>query len=353
MSGCKGQKDGEEPVGIGGGHAGLNIKHPSFGNKWASYATDYKMVGFEHFPRVDHSYRSPWVRDEAASEDFAELRATSPRTFGGPGPMMEAFTNPKPQPDALTKFGERCLEDLYRDYPDKKLRGIQKEAIDSVFNALEQVAKEAAYKWISTWHPVMNWNDIIASIMPREPTYDEAHERPEAPILNPTPMSPGAKSKGKKRDDLVSPYNMTTLADLFRKCVAKPAESSPAQMTDVKRVLGHCIELCRALRDGKRTVLLEKFGEKLAWISSGLDFRRIEAHKAAAEKLRQNNARCRVVQVPEKNLTLTLAGRRLERERKHAERQILDETARAFECHRTAAKVELLKTLDVLLTCSA
>ncbi|RYO92905.1 hypothetical protein DL766_003911 [Monosporascus sp. MC13-8B] len=351
MSGCKGQKDGEEPVGIGGGDAGSNVKHPSFGNKWASYATDYKMVGFEHFTSVDHSYRSSWVRDEAALEDFAELRAASPQTFGGPGPVMEAFTNPRPQPDVLSKFSERCLEDLYRDYPDKKLRGIQKEAIDSVFKALEQVAKEAAYKWISTWYPAMNWNDVIASIMSRELTNDEAHERPEGPILNRTPMSPGAKGKGKKRDDLVSPYHMTTLADLFRKCVAKPAESSPAQVTNVKRVLGHCIELCRALRDGKRTVLLEKFGDRLAWISSGLDFRRIEAHKAAAEKLRQNNEKYRVLQVREKNLTLTLAGRGLERERKQAEMQILDEATRAFECHRTAAKVELLETLGVLVTC--
>ncbi|RYP89435.1 hypothetical protein DL770_004405 [Monosporascus sp. CRB-9-2] len=354
MSGCKDQKDGEEPVGIGGGHAGSNVKHLSFGNKWASYATDYKMVGFEHFPSVDHSYRSPWVQDEAASEDFAELRAASPQTFGGPGPVMDAFTSPKPQADVLPKFEERCLEDLYRDYPDKKLRSIQKEAIDSVFNALEQVVKEAAYKWISTWHPAMNWNDVITSIMPREPMNDEVHKRPERSILNLTPLSPETKGKGKKRDDLVPAYDTITLADLFRKCVAKPAKSaSPAQLLDVKRVLGHCIELCRALRDAKRKVLLEKFGEKLTWISSGLDFKRNEAYKTAAEKLRHNNAKYQVLQVPEKNLTLTLAGRGLECERKQAERQILDEATRAFECHRTAAKVELLKTLDVLITCSA
>ncbi|RYP64573.1 hypothetical protein DL771_008686 [Monosporascus sp. 5C6A] len=354
MNGCKGRKDGEEVVGIGGGRAGSNVKHPSFGNKWASYAKDYKMVGFEHFPSVDHSYRSPWVQDEAASEDFAELRATSPQTFGCPGPVMEAFTNPKPQADVLPKFGERCLEDLYRDYPDKKLCGIQKGATDSIFKALEQVAKEAAYRWISTWHPAMNWNDVIASIMPREPLNDEAHGRPEPSILKLTPISPETKGKGKERDDLVSTHDTTTLADLFRKCVAKPAEStSPVQLPRVKRVLGHCIELCRALRDARRKVLLEKFGEKLAWISSGLDFKRNEVHRTAAEKLRHNNAKYRVLQVPEKNLTLTLAGRGLECERKQAERQILDEATRAFECHRTAAEAELLKTLDVLTTCSA
>ncbi|RYP71818.1 hypothetical protein DL769_004624 [Monosporascus sp. CRB-8-3] len=353
IPGAIGQKDGEEPVGISGGHHGSNVKHPPFGNTWASYATDYKMVGFQHFRSVDHSYRSPWVQDEAASEDFAELRAASPRAFGGPGPVMGAFTNPTPQTDVLPKFGERCLEDLYRDYPDKKLRGIHQEAIDSAFNALEQVAKEAAYKWISTWHPALKWSDVIASIMSREPVNHEAHERPEPSILKLTPISLETKGKGKKRDDLVSTHDTTTLTDLFRKCVAKPADPFPAQLTNVKRTLNHCIELCRALRDAKRKVLLEKFGEKLAWISSGLDFRKNEAHKTAAEKLRENNAKYRVLQVPEKNLTLTLAGRGLGCERKQAERQILDEAIRAFECHRAAAKVELLKTLDMLTTCSA
>ncbi|RYP10259.1 hypothetical protein DL764_000751 [Monosporascus ibericus] len=356
MSGYKGQKEVEEPVGIGGGHAGSNVEHPSFGNKWASYATDYKMVGFEHFPSVDHSYRSPWVQDEAAAEDFAELRATSSQTFGGPGPVMEAFTNPKPRAHVLPKFEERCLEDLYRDYPDKKLRSIPKEAIDSVFKGLEQVAKDAAYKWISTWYPAMNWDDVVASILPREPMNDKAHERSKLSFLNLTQIGPETKGKGKEREDLVPTSDMTALTDLFRRCVAKPAESaSPVQLLDVKRVLGHCIGLCRALRDAKRKVLLEKFREKLAWISSGLDFKKNEAHKTAAEKLRHNNAKYRVLQVPEKNLTLALAlaGRGLECERKQAERQILDEATRAFERHRTAAKVELLKTLDVLIICSA
>lgn len=91
-------------------------------------------------------------------------------TFGLPSvplPVLQrtAWTNAKPKTAVNSISGEdRSLEDLYRDYPEKRLRGIEPETFGLVADTVHQVAREAADNWLQSACPGTRWNDSIVNV---------------------------------------------------------------------------------------------------------------------------------------------------------------------------------------------
>lgn len=105
---------------------------------------------------------SPMRRDD-------EPRKVASR-FGEPQKPIAGFERivwVKPQPEAIANYissNERSLEDIYRDHPEKKLRGLEPETLGLVGTTVHQIAQEAANNWLKVACPGTRWNDSIINV---------------------------------------------------------------------------------------------------------------------------------------------------------------------------------------------
>lgn len=105
---------------------------------------------------------SPMRRDD-------EPRKVASR-FGEPQkpiPGFERIMWVRPQPEAIANYvssNERSLEDIYRDHPEKKLRGLEPETLGLVGTTVHQIAQEAANNWLKLACPGTRWNDSIINV---------------------------------------------------------------------------------------------------------------------------------------------------------------------------------------------
>lgn len=289
-------------------------------------------------------------------------------------------------------YNERCLEDLYREFREKDLDDIQQEAMYSAVAAFQQIAKDATSDWIRIWYPAMSLDKFAASIMSYTTANNTTHNIAHTIKRNEFQINEGSQTKNafpalndyrtddRKRDDQQAHYAQTndrkaddedkdtlclilkyvldlkqdvsSVIDLFRRCITDPVEPPPTRLVDLRRILSQHIRLCRLLKDAKRRVLLEKTDELIENFSYKLDLQKILARIPAAEKLRLNNGDYLAVQ-PKKNLTLTLVGPKYRGRREKAERRILDELNRDLKPYRDACRDELLGALEVLLISSS
>ena len=144
-----------------------------------------------------------------------------------------------------------------------------------------------------------------------------------------------------------------TIMRLFRRCIIDPAKTLPTSPTEVRRMFDQYIQLCRVLRDGKRTMLLDKTMHRTEVIRGRLEEEQGLRHREAARKIHENNDRYRMQRVLSRNLNLALGGPRLEDVHRSAEERILDEALLDFEQYRSAANTGILEALDVLQIRSA
>lgn len=84
-----------------------------------------------------------------------------------PIPGFERIMWVRPQPEAIANYissNERSLEDIYRDHPEKKLRGLEPETLGLVGTTVHQIAQEAAQNWLKLACPGTRWNDSIINV---------------------------------------------------------------------------------------------------------------------------------------------------------------------------------------------
>ena len=278
---------------------------------------------------------------------LATTATTTTTSFGEPDPVMRGFSAPSAvstEPQKL-EFAERCLEDLYNEYPDKKLRGLEKEHLQPAVMVLEQVVREATLAWIQTWCPLMNWDKIYSSLVAAAAEQTTSKPRKEDPSS--TMNTTKARKKGKDNRHLVpeeafdsSRGNMQTVMDLFQRCAKSPPQ--PDQLRDLVGIVDDCMQLCRTLWDKRRTAQLAKTRQVVQWVALGLDCKKLDIYREAARELRANDAKYQVVRKTHSKVAVT-----------RDERHILDRATAAFEPHREDSYVQLLRAMEELLSNTA
>ena len=333
----------------------------SSGVNWASAAANSNMMGFASVAGSEGSRDLFTAGGEttSVSSHWAPINANKPPSFGQPSPAKEGFSNDAPaQPAAAQpQFVERCLEDLYREYPDKRLRGIGQEGIQPAIMVLGQVAQDATFAWIRTWCPFMNWNKVLSSLTSRtrEEEQDSDHEKAKCPEETASNAPKTGAQKGKENLYLVpetalnSRNGVQTVIELFHRCAVKLPSPQPEQLSDLTGLIDYCTRLCEALRDGERAALFVETRRIVQWTAVGLDCKKLEIYRTAAQELRRNNAQYQVLQVAGEDLAVTRAGAQFRSARRTAERRILDQAAAAFNRHREQFTLDLLRALESLL----
>lgn len=284
--------------------------------------------------------------------------STKPASFGQPGPAMKGFSAapsvPCVEPEKPESV-ERSLEVLYREYPDKTLRGLEKEHLQPAFMVLGQVAQEVALAWIQAWCPLMNWDKVLSSVA----RHAAEAKRSDGGDEDPSSATNASKTVEKGKDNLylvpeealhpASRVSMQTVVDLLQRCAGSSPGPRAESLLGLIKIVDDCEGLCLVLRDHRRAALLGQTRKAIQWVNLKLDCRKFEIHQAAADHLRATNAR-----YEEKLATLSASeAARPRKRRRRAERGILDRATAAFERHRKASCIDLLRALDELLRLSA
>ncbi|RYP73823.1 hypothetical protein DL771_003401 [Monosporascus sp. 5C6A] len=133
------------------------------------------------------------------------------------------------------------------------------------------------------------------------------------------------------------------MPELLRKCRKVGKEAKRPIKANLIETVGNAIQLCRVLKDGKRTGLLEKAEREIRAVSSSLDIRAAEVKRQASEQLGAFNRSVQKgipthFQSPSSRLA--------------KERAVLEEAERDFEKFRDASSMKLLGVLKQLLDSS-
>ncbi|KAI0022726.1 hypothetical protein F4780DRAFT_164809 [Xylariomycetidae sp. FL0641] len=227
---------------------------------------------------------------------------------------------------------ERSLEDLYQDYPEKRLedmqRSIQQSTLQMAANVVLQITDEGLEEWLETWAPGMKWENIFDHIR-----RVDCEEDPET-ILFLVPNG-ALNLRGLT----------TTLAQLYRQCHQARDRHPITRLADLVRLIDHCIFFCGVLKDLKRKVLLELSKDEMQWIPVGLDCKKLDIHKEASARLQQLNK-----ELSDSNPGQSKTARTRRNRRKRAEEQkILDVALLDFEIKRAESRKQFLNALNVML----
>ncbi|ETS82763.1 hypothetical protein PFICI_04639 [Pestalotiopsis fici W106-1] len=264
-------------------------------------------------------------------------QATKPATtFGAPSkplPGLQRVAWTTANPEAIANLGlikNKSLEDLYQEYPEKRLRGIEPETLCVVANTVHQVAKEAANTWLKSACPGTRWNDSIVNV---EGLYDFNASELDYTILD--------------RSLCLQVVKKTVISQLggLRAFIHDTKIMTPLNLL---RVIDQSVAICQNVKDNKRRILLEKAKQKLEWLPVGLDCKKLDIHRRANQGLREAHTR---VQGEE---DLSLYSEHMKRfNEAHAETQVLDRALVEFQEHRLMYLIEIFRTLQQLLEASA
>ncbi|KAK6199051.1 hypothetical protein LQW54_010179 [Pestalotiopsis sp. IQ-011] len=271
---------------------------------------------------------SPMRRDD-------EPRKVASR-FGEPQkpiPGCERIVWVRPQPEAIANYissHERSLEDIYRDHPEKKLRGLEPETLGLVGNTVHQIAQEAANNWLKMACPGTRWNDGIINV---EGIYDF-----NAPELDYTILDRSLSLQDTKKTV------MSLLVDLR----ALVQDGKTMTSLSLARAFDQSTVICRVVKDNKRRVLLEKAKQEVEWLPVGLDCKKLNIQRRAMQRLREAHEKIR------KNHNLAFYSEHMKRHHENeAEIQVLDGALIEFQESRLEVRIELLKTVKQLLQATA
>lgn len=254
------------------------------------------------------------------------------------------------------------MEELYEQYPEKQLHGIPRETLWLAIETFRQVTKDATHAWVRTWCPATDSDEIVQSIGSQGFEKKDIINKETKPSAQANfPHVEGKEIRRRSKTNLHHiprkavnlKSGIFTVIRLFRRCIINPAKTLPTEPAEVRLLFDQYIQLCRVLRDGKRTMLLEKAIHRIEVIRGRLDEEQGLRHWEAARKIHENNDRYRMQRVLSKNLNLALGGPRLEDVHRSAEERILDEALLDFEQYRSAANTGILEALDGLQIRSA
>ncbi|KAI1083546.1 hypothetical protein F5B20DRAFT_595523 [Whalleya microplaca] len=313
---------------------------------WSAYAKSAKMLGFDGFSGTDVENRPAWSQDSAnnacnrseRADRVGKMKQRKPHEafgqFGHPSPQDYRFKDLvwTRKPELATSSTERTLEDLYRDYPEKRLKGIQQNTLDLTANVVLQVTNEAAMQWLQKWCPSMAWQKIFDHIRPDVTTNEVA----------------GANQFVVPKEALDLKGVEITVAEVFRKCHAIVAEPRPVQLTNLVELIDHCFFLCDILKDENRKSLFGTVKDMVHWLPVGLDCKKLDILQKARHRLQELNSICSAAEKDGK-LRQELKKADRVRFRRERENEILEQALADFEEHKVAFRVELLKQLKMLL----
>ncbi|KAI1874817.1 uncharacterized protein JN550_002246 [Neoarthrinium moseri] len=280
---------------------------------------------------IDLSSESPQRPFLQPRKPYHEV--TRPQVFGEPAlpaPGFDRVCWVRQDPETLANWHpQRCksLAQLYTEYPDKQLRGIETETLALVGKVFQQIAEEAAHEWLDKSCPGTKWSDNIRV---------EALYNFDAPQLDWTIV-----------DRAVSLQSMKSMAKslLFssRANVRSEREMTPLLLI---RLMEKCRGVCQIVRDDKRRVLMEKTKEKLEWLPVGLDCMKLDIQRRAIADLEELHKRS---QHSPGNTPRHVQ----EFYQTKAEIDILDRSLIEFQEHRLEFVIETFKTLKQLLATTA
>ncbi|KAI1488202.1 hypothetical protein F5X96DRAFT_685695 [Biscogniauxia mediterranea] len=256
-------------------------------------------------------------------------------TFGQASPPRHGFDKVVCKPPAITISPpeERSLEDLYKDYPEKRLKDIDEKALDLAAKVILQITNEATLQWINRWCPGMAWLDLIGAAKPDAQPIRcrQTYHVPMEATSNGSPVS--------------------QVIELFHQCHKRRSQCPNMQMKDLIDITCHCALMCQALKDEKRRVLLGKATDEIKWVSVGLGCKKMHVYKQASVRLAKLNKK---LGEPQNNPGLA-AGKMLNQEdemrrRETEEKKILDRATKSFHEHRNNFRLMLMSRLQVLMS---
>ncbi|KAF3767457.1 hypothetical protein M406DRAFT_69601 [Cryphonectria parasitica EP155] len=163
------------------------------------------------------------------------------------------------------------LWDLYTEYPDEKLSGIEAEVLELAGQAAKQVVLEATYHFLQKCIPTAEREKIWGQVMKK--TSNGASD--DAVTSIPVPHGVLDSKNGTRQLHQLMANCITTLSSSF----------TTADATSLRLVFNRCITLCNALDDLNRQAALEKALHALDWLILGLDVKTTHAFRNLNEVL--------------------------------------------------------------------
>ncbi|KAI1633973.1 hypothetical protein F4809DRAFT_666106 [Biscogniauxia mediterranea] len=321
------------------------------GDGWGQYAASTHMSGFGSLAvsgasQLNNQHNTDGFNQRESKNQGANLFGNPDtaiptplphsvvRTFGQASPPRHGFDKVVCKPPAIiiSPPEERSLEDLYKDYPEKRLKDIDEKALDLAAKVILQIANEATFQWINRWCPGMAWLDLIGATKPDAQPIKcrQTYHVPMEATSNGSPIS--------------------RVIELFHQCHKRRSQCPNMQMKDLIDITCHCALMCQALKDEKRRVLLDKATDEIKWVSIGLGCKKMHVYKQASVRLAKLNKKLGELQ----NLGLA-AGEILSQEdetrrRETEEKKILDRATKSFHEHRNTFRQMLMSRLQVLMS---
>ncbi|KAI1822799.1 hypothetical protein F4861DRAFT_371967 [Xylaria intraflava] len=217
---------------------------------------------------------------------------------------------------------ERTLDDIYREYPDKKPEGgLDPATLRLAASIVLQLVNEATYEWCGKWYPRMNPRKLFDTIRIQD---NESGLSSNQCIIPSEAVERGSTAG--------------SMSEMFRQCHSlRPKASDDFQFPGLLKLIDQCIAFMGVLKDTKRQASLQNTRWTFQWIPINLDAKKYPIYRQAQIDLEKLNARMRSRQ-----------GGAKARDR-HAELEILDAALLEYDTHRQLYRVEVLNGLNILM----
>lgn len=256
------------------------------------------------------------------------VHADSIPSFGQPQKQATMLNQPRWVQGSSKSFLERCLQDLYLEHPEKRLRGIEPSTLYLVAQAIQQVADEAANNWHRTNFPELSWSDGTSTKYP-----DDA---PSPELVSWLPSKIDAL---RVRNSFVVP--------LIRASKTMVSKKTTISTLVLCRIMDQCISICGLVHDDRRKVLLQKARERIEWLPVGLDCKKLDIQRRAIEDLEKlhESFRDKILFTGNPEILRFICS--------EDEMKILDRAFIEFTEHRSKSLIEIFQTLKQLLGATA
>lgn len=231
----------------------------------------------------------------------------------------------RPPPRNLFNTSEpkKSLEDLYAEYPETRLTGIDEGTLEMAGLTAKQVVVEATHEFLQTCIPADDRQKVWAQVLGKTNKDSE-----DAVTSIPVPDGTLDLEKGARNLYQLMTNCITTLSSSF----------ATTDHKTLKLVYNRCITLCHALDDSNRRASLEKALNALEWMVLGLDVKTTHIYRAMKEDLTDIDTRFWMTPAED-----------VARERDRLEHDLLRSHQKAWEAVKAPFKKGFLESLQRLM----
>ncbi|KAI0509273.1 hypothetical protein F5B22DRAFT_649112 [Xylaria bambusicola] len=313
-----------------------NIGSPS--NNQGSFADKNKQNGATLpvliSPKAHQVPRQPIWSGNDCPGVIAKFPEKHPSRFGVPSPPRNISGTPLwVQMDVemvkITQHGQRSLESLYKENPDRKLQGhINSSTLHFAAEVVLQLVDEAACRWLNKWCPHMDLYEVLADIGIKGPENSHAYKRYNVPL--------DAMDLSIVNGSLVETYQQC------RGIISK--DSDEIQFPKLIELIDQSAVFLRAIKDTKGVVLLLTAKSTFQWIPICLDAKKLSVLGNSNMELDKLNQKYRDCTTNDE-----IKSEALRQQRQADELNILDKATAEFISHCETFEIEMLNGLCGLL----